>query len=140
MKNFAFILLITLSFSCSACRFQTEDDAEVRNVVKAGGGYQLSEKQCMLLNDNGLSLTVSGTAGVLRGVSIGWARITLTDFKTHVTSTLSHVSTNVNVGDASQDTANQLLYDSITKAIAEFNFEAAAKEINGFRAKAKAAR
>lgn len=133
MKILAFISLLSISFSCSACGFDFSDDLVVRNVVKAKGGYPITEQQCLLLNKNGLALFVSGRAVVLRGVSIGWAQVRLTDLKTHVTSTTSHSSTNVNTGDASQDTANNLLYDAVSDAIGGLDFEAVANEVNRYR-------
>ena len=140
MKILAFISLIILSSSCSACRFDFSDDPVVRNAVKTRGGYPISEQQCALLNKNGLALLVSGSATVLRGVSIGWAEVRLTDLKTNVTSTISQKATNVNTGDASQDTADGLLYDSVSNAVRGMDFEVVVKEINLYRTKIKALR
>lgn len=77
---------------------------------------------------------------MLRGVSIGWAEVRLTDLKTHVTSTISQNATNVNTGDASQDTADGLLYDAVSNAVRGLDFEAVANEINLYRTKVKAPR
>lgn len=140
MKILAFISLIILSSSCSACRFDFSDDPVVRNAVKTRGGYPISEQQCALLNKNGLALLVSGSATVLRGVSIGWAEVRLTDLKTNVTSTISQKATNVNTGDASQDTADGLLYDAVSNAVRGMDFEVVVKEINLYRTKIKALR
>lgn len=140
MKTLAFISLLIFSSSCSACRFDFADDPVVRNAIKVRGGYPISEQQCALLNKNGLALLVSGSATVLRGVSIGWAEVRLTDLKTHVTSTISHSATNVNVGDASQDTADGLLYDAVSNAVRGLDFEVVVNEINLYRSKAKASR
>jgi hypothetical protein len=140
MKTLTFIALLTLSFSASACRFETADIDTVQNVVRPKGGYPINEQQCLLLSKNALALSVDGNATVLRGVSVAWAKVTVMDLKTHVTSTLWRGSTQVNAGDASQDTANGLLYEAIRNAINGFEFEAAIAEINGFRAKAKSTR
>ncbi|MFS2135787.1 hypothetical protein [Duganella sp. Dugasp56] len=140
MKILAFITLLFISFSCAACEFETVDDAIVRSVVKPRGGYPISEQQCRLLSGNGLALSVAGAYGVMEGVSIGWAKITLMDFKTHATSTVYQVATNLNTRNASKDAAEKLLYDSITKALGEFDFEGAVVEINGYRTKMKPAR
>ncbi len=140
MKTLAFISLLVLSSPCLACRFDFADDPAVRDVIREKGGYPISEKQCLLLNKNGLALSVDGYASVLRGVSIGWAKVTLIDLKTHVTSTLWRGATNVNTGDPSQDTADGLLYEAVSSSIKGFDFEAAVNEINGYRVKAKPTR
>ena len=77
---------------------------------------------------------------MLRGVSIGWAEVRLTDLKTNVTSTISQKATNVNTGDASQDTADGLLYDAVSNAVRGMDFEVVVKEINLYRTKIKALR
>lgn len=140
MKLLAFISLLALSFSCSACEFNFADDPFVRNAVKARGRYPVSDQQCALLNKNGLALSVSGNATVLRGVSIAWAEVRLVDLKTQVTSTLSRSSINVNTGDASQDTANGLLYDAVSDAVRGLDFEVVVTEINTYRTKVKTPR
>lgn len=140
MKFFAFICLLALSSSCSACGFDLADEAVVRKVMKERGGYPVSDQQCALLNKNGLALSISGHATVLRGVSIAWAQVRLVDLKTQVTSTLSHSSTNVNTGDASQDTANGLLFDAVGSAIRGLDFEAVVNEINRYRVNVKTPR
>lgn len=140
MKMLTFICLLALSSSCSACGFDFADETVVRNVMKERGGYPVSDQQCALLNKNGLALSVSGNATVLRGVSIAWAQVRLVDLKTQVTSTLSRSSTNVNTGDASQDTADGLLFDAVGNAIRGLDFEAVANEINRYRVNAKTPR
>lgn len=140
MKNLTFIALLALSFSASACRFETADSNTVRDVVRPKGGYPITETQCLLLNKNGLALAVDGYASVLRGVSVAWARVTLVDLKTQVTSTLWRGSTQVNAADASQDTADGLLYDAVRNSINGLEFEAAIADVNASRAKAKTRR
>ncbi|MRX07178.1 hypothetical protein GJ697_04940 [Pseudoduganella sp. FT25W] len=140
MKTLTFITLLVLSFSASACRFETADGSIVREVVQSKGGYPITEKQCLLLNKSGLALSVEGAASVLRGVSVGWAKVSVIDLKTHVTSNIWRASTQVNASDASQDTADGLLYEAVRNSIGGFEFEAAIAEVNGFRAKAKSTR
>jgi len=140
MKTFAFITLLLLSFSCAACKFETVDDAQVRSVVEPRGGYAITDQQCNILSKNGIALWVTGAYGVMEGVSIGWVKITLMDFKTHTASTLSHVGTNLNTRDASKDAAEKMLYDAITKALGEYDFDAAVADINKYRSKIKTGR
>ena len=91
-----------------------------------------------MLNAKKLSLSVSGQATVLDGVSVGWVSVMLTDTALNIRSDLTQRSTYVNTKRASMDLAKEIQYDAIRDAINGLDFDKAAREVDGYRAKALA--
>jgi hypothetical protein len=137
MKKFAFACALLVSTSAFGCSFDSSDSAHVRDVVKAHGGYPISDEQCAFLNKKGLALYVSGQSTVLKGVAVAWAEIAVRDLKTGVISDATRRSTYVNPAEPSQDFANDLLYKAITDAISGFEFEVGADEVGKYMGKVK---
>jgi hypothetical protein len=137
MKTLAIASLLTFALPSFACNYLTIDTPEIRNVVKANGGYKITEDQCLFLNKYKLALRISGNATVLGGVSLAWSEVRLSDPEGGITSSNSQSSTHVNASVASQDFANKLLYKAVNEAIAGFDYETGAGEVDRFRGKSK---
>lgn len=117
----------------AACSFTHHTSPDVITTVKQNGGWKLSDKKCALMNKHNLALTVDGNATVLSNVSIAWASVRLESIDNHISSSTSGINTNVNTSVASMSKSNELMYDAISSAIEELDFEKAIAEINQFR-------
>jgi hypothetical protein len=140
MKTLVFASLLTSTLPGFACSYITIDSPEIKSVVKANGGYKVTEEQCVFLNKHKLALRITGDATVLKGVSIAWSEVNLSDPDGGITSSNSQSSTQVNASVASQDFANKMLYQAVNEAIAGYDYETGAGEVDRFRGKSKQGR
>lgn len=140
MKTLVFASLLTSTLPSFACSYITIDTPQIRSVVKANGGYKVTEDQCVFLNKYKLAIRISGDATVLNGVSIAWSEVNLSEAEGGITSSNSQSSTQVNASVASQDFANKMLYKAVNEAIAGYDYETGAGEVDRFRGKSKQGR
>lgn len=70
----------------------------------------------------------------MNGVNVGWAIVALQDLKFNIISNKMGRSTQVNTGIASQNVADDILYDAITAAIKALDWKVAVNEVNQYRA------
>lgn len=132
-------LLAPMSSAQAACKFTDSSTDTIREVVKKNGGWPLSDANCAILLANKLALDVTGQASVLDGVSVGWASVKLVDINLNIGSDAVRMSTTVRTNAASQPVADTMMYQSIESALGTFDFAKAAKEVNDYRARARAA-
>lgn len=136
MKKLICALVICASTPVFACSFKAWDDSNVNAFVKEKGGYPLGDKECAMLNENGMSLWVDAHSAVLNGINVGSATVAV--WKDGVVSDASGQSTQVNSGGVgSQNIANDRMFDAIRAAIKSLNFEKAINEVHTYTAKAK---
>lgn len=133
-KCIASLVLSLLFTTAQSCQLQQSTSENIKNVVKNHGGYEISDFQCKLLADNNLALLVYGHGAVLNGVNVGWAIVALQDLKFNIISNKMGRSTQVNTGIASQNVADDILYDAITAAIKALDWKVAVNEVNQYRA------
>lgn len=132
VKILLFGILMTAVEMASACSgFKSMDPPNVKEVIRASGGYPITEAQCKLLNEQNLALDVAGEAVVLNGVSVAWAVVSLVQVGSNIKSASYRNATQVNTSVASQDFADQMLFEAISKSIKSLDFWAAAREIKG---------
>lgn len=137
MKKILVIALFVLSLPSYACSFITSDTQSIREVVRQHGGYPVSDDVCNFLNKRGLALSVIADSTVLNGVSVAWVKIALSKPGTGIISDTSRVSTKVNTSVASQDHADDMLYDGIKEVTATFEYMKAANEVKAYLANRK---
>lgn len=138
MKKFAFAalaLLAALPAAQAVCNFTNQTDNSIRAVVAAGGGWPVSDQKCAILNARNLILVVDSHATVLDGASVAWVDVMLMDKNLNIRSDLYQVSTYVNTKQAGMDVAKNMQYDAIKDAVNGLDFDKAAREIDGYRAK-----
>ena len=131
-------LLAALSSAHAECTFNNQTSDDIRATVVAAGGWPINDAKCAVLNAKKLSLSVSGQATVLDGVSVGWVTVMLTDTALNIRSDQTQKSTYVNTKRASMDLAKEIQYDAIRDAINGLDFDKAAREVDAYRAKALA--
>lgn len=138
MKKFAFAalaLLAALPAAQAGCTFTHQADADIRAIVAAGGGWPVSDEKCAILNAKNLVLVIDNHATVLDGVSVAWVDVMLMDKNLNIRSNLYQVSTYVNAKKASMDVAKDMQYNAVKDAVNGLDFDKAAREIDGYRAK-----
>lgn len=138
MKKFAFAalaLLAALPAAQAGCNFTHQADDDIRAIVAAGGGWPVSDQKCAILNAKNLVLVVDNHATVLDGVSVAWVDVMLMDKNLNIRSNLYQVSTYVNAKRASMDVAKDMQYNAVKDAVNGLDFDKAAREIDGYRAK-----
>lgn len=137
MKKILAAALLVLSIPSYACSFKTSDTENIREIVRQRGGYPISDDVCNFLNQRGLGLNVTADSTVLAGVSVAWVIISLTKLGTGVVSDTYRSSTKVNTKTASQNFADDMLYESIKESVQAFDFVKAANEVTAYLAKRK---
>lgn len=139
MKKFIFIALTMFAMLPAAqadCNFTIRADDDLKAVVDEQGGWPVGEKACALLNSKNLELVVDNYATVLDGVSVASVHVTLGDKNLNIRSSSYYFATSVNAKQASMTVANDLLYNAVKIAVGKLDFDKAAREIDGYRAKA----
>lgn len=135
----ALIAMGTLIFAnnaLAACSVQYATTPDVLELVKQRGGWPLKDSQCNFLEKNKLYINVAMTSTVLAGTSLGWVAVALVD-ENNIKSDHLQKSTYVNSSTASMDFADGLAYKALKDAVANFDFEKAAKEIATYQKAAK---
>lgn len=134
----AMTLFAGLPAAQAGCTLNDQTSDDIRATVVAAGGWPINDAKCALLNAKKLSLSVSGQATVLDGISVGWVTVMLTDTALNIRSDQTQKSTYVNTKRASMDLAKEIQYDAIRDAINGLDFDKAAREVDAYRAKALA--
>ena len=137
MKRILVAALLVLSIPSYACSFKTSDTPNIREVVRQRGGYPISDDFCNFLNQRGLALNVTGDSTVLNSVSVAWVTVSLTKLGTGVVSDTLRLSTKVNTKVASQNFADDMLYEGIKESVSAFEFMKAANEVKAYLDKRK---
>lgn len=134
-KTFIAALLMAAAGSAMACSVPNASGPTLQQVVKQHGGWPISDEKCEFLNRRHLYMFVAGDSTVLSGASVGWVSVRLGDVN-NVISDKSYSSTHVNSSQASQDVADDLLYNAIRDAIDGLDFDGAATQVNAYQRKA----
>lgn len=134
-KAFIAALLMAAAGSALACSVPNASSTSMQQVIKQHGGWPISDEKCDFLNRHHLYMFVSGDSTVLSGASVGWVSVRLGDVN-NVTSDKSYSSTHVNSSQASQDVADDLLYNAVRDAIDGLDFDAAAAQVSSYQRKA----
>lgn len=137
MKKTLAAALLVLSIPSYACSFKTSDTENIREIVRQRGGYPVADNVCNFLNQRGLALNVMASSTVLDGASVAWVSISLTKLGTGVVSDTFRYATKVNKSVASQNFADDMLYEGIKESVLAFDFVKAANEVKAYLDKRK---
>lgn len=116
------------------CSIQDITSDDVRAIIRANGGYPISDAHCDMLNGNKLAIGVTGQSTVLNGVSMGWVVVTLRDPDNGIVSKQLARSTRIDTTSAAgQDVADKLLYAALKGAIETLDWGVAVNDVKQFR-------